>query len=140
VVEALFSARQPDAFQPGRFPPFGRMTRPECYGLPALDGTGLKLGLLDAGSEPVADPGRLDRNLPVAEVRALREMVGTYFPDLHADPHRVTTYRLVRPRVQAGTCPGDIAADYSLAGASSSNLALLDPGRFAGRSAHRSVP
>jgi glycine/D-amino acid oxidase-like deaminating enzyme len=29
---------------------------------------------------------------------------------------------------------GDIAADYSLAGQSSSNLALLDPGRFAGMS------
>jgi sarcosine oxidase len=157
LFSAWFAARQPDAFQPGRFPPFGRTTPPECYGLPALDGTGLKLGLLDARSEPVADPGRLDRNLPVAEIRALRELVGTYFPDLHADPHRVTTYMdgftpdghgLVGPlpgtdRVTVVTglsghgfklapALGDIAADYSLAGRSSSNLALLDPGRFAG--------
>jgi sarcosine oxidase len=161
LFSAWFSARHPDAFQPDRFAPFGRTTPPECYGLPALDGTGLKLGLLDADSEPVTDPGRLDRNLPVAEVRALRAMVGTYFPDLHADPHRVTTYMdgftpdghgLVGPlpgtdRVTVVTglsghgfklAPvlGDIAADYSLAGASSSNLALLDPGRFAGQSAH----
>jgi sarcosine oxidase len=161
LFSAWFSARHPDAFQPGRLPPFGRMTPPESYGLPALDGTGLKLGLLDAGSEPVTDPGRLDRNLAVTEIRALREMVATHFPDLHADPHRVTTYMdgftpdghgLVGPlpgtdrvTVAAGLSGhgfklapalGDIAADYSLAGASSSNLALLDPDRFTAQSAH----
>ena len=156
LLSAWFSAVQPDNFRPDRFPPFARMAAPRCYGLPALDVGGLKLGLLGAANQVVNDPDRPDRSVQIEEVQAFRDVVKECFPGLHPDPRRVTAYMdaytadghgLVGP-LAGTTCVtvviglsghgfklapalGDIAADYSLTGESTLNLALLDPNRFA---------
>jgi len=156
LLSAWFAAIQPANFRRDRFPPFARMAAPRCYGVPAMDEGGLKLGLLGAANRVVNDPDRPDRSVQIEEVQAFRDVVKVCFPGVHPDPRRVTAYMdaytvdghgLVGPLADT-TCVtvavglsghgfklapvlGDIAADYSLRGESTQNLALLDPNRFA---------
>lgn len=158
LLSAWFSAVQPDHFRPDRFPPFARMAAPKCYGMPAMDESGLKLGLLGGAYHIVLDPDRPDRSVQIEEVQTFRDVAKGCFPGVHPDPRRITAYMdaysadghgLVGPL--AGTTRvtiviglsghgfklapalGDIAADYSLTGESTLNLALLDPNRFTNR-------
>lgn len=156
LLSAWFAAIQPDNFRPDRFLPFARMAAPRFYGLPAMDDGGLKLGLLGAANQVVIDPDQPDRSVQIEEVQAFRDVVKECFPDVHPDPRRVTAYMdsytadghgLVGPLADTTRVTvvvglsghgfklspvlGDIAADYSLTGESTQNLALLDPNRFA---------
>lgn len=132
------------------------MAAPRCYGLPALDEGGLKLGILGAANQIVVDPDHRDRSVQIEEVQAFQDVVRECFPGARPDPRRVTAYMdaytadghaLVGP-LAGTTCVtvviglsghgfklapalGEIAADYSLTGESTLNLALLDPNRFA---------
>jgi len=131
LLSAWFSAVQPDNFRPDRFPPFARMAAPRCYGLPALDEGGLKLGILGAANQIVVDPDHRDRSVQIEEVQAFQDVVRECFPGARPDPRRVTAYMdaytaewartrwavsghdlrhrrywVVRSRVQARTCPG----------------------------------
>ncbi|MEV8545493.1 N-methyl-L-tryptophan oxidase [Streptomyces sp. NPDC051572] len=154
-VSAWFLARDRAPFDPATFPCFLRTTPTEWYGLPALDGSGLKLGLSGEVNTPVADPDALDRTIPVEEVQAFRALVAEYFPDLYPDPVRVTGYMegytpdghgivgqlpgedrvtvvtgLSGHGFKLAPALGDIAADHALTGATDSSIALLDPNRF----------
>ncbi|MFI5888259.1 N-methyl-L-tryptophan oxidase [Streptomyces sp. NPDC051554] len=154
-VSAWFLARDRAPFDPATFPCFLRTTATEWYGLPALDGSGLKLGLSGEVNTPVADPDALDRTIPVEEVQAFRALVAEYFPDLYPDPVRVTGYMegytpdghgivgqlpgedrvtvvtgLSGHGFKLAPALGDIAADHALTGATDSSIALLDPNRF----------
>lgn len=156
LLSAWFAATQPANFRPDRFSPFARMAAPRCYGLPAMDEGGLKLGLLGAANQVVNDPDRPDRSVQVEEVQAFRDVVKECLPGVHPDPRRVTAYMDAYTADGHGlvglladtTCVtvvvglsghgfklapvmGDIAADYSLTGESTQNLALLEPNRFA---------
>ncbi|WP_037064420.1 N-methyl-L-tryptophan oxidase [Pseudonocardia acaciae] len=156
-VSAWFPARTPELFAPERFPPFIRSTPTDCYGVPALDGSGVKLGLSEKDNRPVDDPDSLDRHVPIDEVDAFRKVAADYFPDLFADPIRVSAYMegytpdghgLVGPAEGSGRVTvvaglsghgfklapalGDIAADYAVDGTSAHTLDLLDPGRYPG--------
>lgn len=154
-VSAWFLAKEKGLFDPAAFPCFLRATPSEWYGLPTMDGSGLKLGLSGAVNRPVADPNTLDRTVPVEEVQEFRALVAEFFPDLYPDPVRVAAYMegytpdghgLVGPlpgedRVtivtglsghgfKLATALGDVAADYALSGFSDNNIALLEPKRF----------
>lgn len=155
AVSAWFVGKERRAFDPANFPCFIRTAPEEFYGLPAMDGNGLKLGLSGKVNRPVADPDALDRTVPLDEVRAFRELVAESFPSLHPDPVRVNAYmegytpdghgilgRLggnQRLTVVAGLSGhgfklapalGDIAADYALNGTSDKTIPLLSPDRF----------
>ena len=155
VVSAWFAGKEPGAFDPTRFPCFVRATPREFYGLPAMAGNGLKLGLSGAVNRPVPDPDALDRTVPLDEVQTFRELVAESFPGLYPDPIRVSAYmegytrdghgivgRLGgEERITAVTglsghgfklapALGEIAADYALTGSSENTLALLNPDRF----------
>jgi sarcosine oxidase len=154
-VLAWFLARDRALFQPDRLPCFARTTPVEWYALPALDGSGLKLGLNRDMNALVPDPDRLDRSVPVSEVEAFRDLAERYFPDLHPDPVRVSAYMegyTPDGHGLVGLAPGDdrltmvvglsghgfklapafgeIAADFALTGASERSLSLLDPRRY----------
>ncbi|WP_077488706.1 N-methyl-L-tryptophan oxidase [Sinomonas mesophila] len=155
AVSAWFVGKEAGAFDPARFPCFIRATPREFYGLPAMAGNGLKLGLSGAVNRPVADPDALERTVPLDEVQAFRELVTDSFPGLYPDPIRVAAYmdgytrdghgivgRLggeERLTVVTGLSGhgfklapalGEIAADYALASSSDNTLALLNPDRF----------
>ncbi len=155
-VSAWFPARNPEFFRPDRFPPFIRTTPRECYGLAALDGSGLKLGLSSADNADVADPERLERTVPMEEVARFCALVQELLPGLHPEPSRVSAYmegyspdghglvgalpgaeRLTVVAALSGhgfkMAPGlaQVAADFALDGGSPHALALLEPGRFA---------
>jgi sarcosine oxidase len=154
-VLARFVAREQGIFEPDPFPCFARATPVEWYGLPSLDGTGIKLGLSRELNEVVPDPDNLDRSIPISAVQTFCELVLTFFPDVHPDPVRVTGYMeayapdgpglvgcfdgVDRLTMIAGLSGhgfklapalGDIAADCALTGASSRNLEVLNPNRF----------
>ncbi|MEV0288870.1 N-methyl-L-tryptophan oxidase [Kribbella sp. NPDC050820] len=154
-VSAWFVAKERGLFDPATFLCFLRATPAEWYGLPAMDGSGVKLGLSGEVNSPVADPDTLDRTVSVDEVQTFRALAAEFFPDLYPDPVRVTAYMegytpdghgLVgqardEDRVTIATglsghgfklapALGDITADYALTGSSDNNLALLDPNRF----------
>ena len=155
AVSAWFVAKERGAFEPANFPCFIRTTPEEFYGLPAMDGSGLKLGLSGTVNRPVADPDALDRTVPLDEVQAFRKLVAESFPALYPDPVRVAAYmegytrdghgivgRLggeERLTVVTGLSGhgfklapalGEIAADYALEGASKNTIPLLNPDRF----------
>jgi sarcosine oxidase len=154
-VSAWFLAKNRALFRPDRCPCFARTTPLEWYGLPALDGSGLKLGLSKDLNQLVDDPDQLDRSVPLHEVQTFRELAETYFPDLYPDPVRVSAYQeaytpdghgLVgsvpwadRATIAVGLSGhgfklapvlGEIAADLALTGTSTQNLPLLAPGRY----------
>lgn len=155
AVSAWFVAKERGAFDPANFPCFIRTAPVEFYGLPAMDGNGLKLGLSGAVNRPVADPDALDRTVPLDEVQAFRELVAESFPALYPDPVRVAAYmegytqdghgivgrfggeeRLTVVTGLSGhgfklaPALGEIAADYALDGSSDNTISLLNPDRF----------
>jgi sarcosine oxidase len=155
AVSAWFVGKEPGAFDPASFPCFIRATPREYYGLPAMAGNGVKLGLSGAVNRPVADPDALERTVPLDEVQAFRELVAESFPGLHPDPIRVTAYmegytqdghgivgrlggeeRLTAVTGLSGhgfklaPALGEIAADYALNGSSHNTIPLLNPERF----------
>jgi sarcosine oxidase len=155
AVSAWFVGKEPGAFDPANFPCFIRATPREYYGLPAMAGNGVKLGLSGAVNRPVADPDALERTVPLDEVQAFRELVAESFPGLHPDPIRVTAYmegytqdghgivgrlggeeRLTAVTGLSGhgfklaPALGEIAADYALNGSSHNTIPLLNPERF----------
>ncbi|UZX04665.1 N-methyl-L-tryptophan oxidase [Arthrobacter sp. CDRTa11] len=155
AVSAWFVAKERGAFDPANFPCFIRTAPEEYYGLPAMDGNGLKLGLSGTVNRPVPDPDALDRTVPIDEVQAFRELVAQSFPALYPDPVRVAAYMegytpdghgIVGPlgggeRLTVVTglsghgfklapALGEIAADYVLNGSSHNTIPLLSPERF----------
>jgi sarcosine oxidase len=155
AVSAWFVAKERGAFDPANFPCFIRTAPEEFYGLPAMSGNGLKLGLSGTVNRPVADPDALDRTVPLDEVQAFRELVAESFPALYPDPVRVTAYmegytrdghgivgrlggeeRLTIATGLSGhgfklaPALGEIAADYAVDGFSDNTIPLLNPDRF----------
>ena len=155
AVSAWFVTKERGAFDPANFPCFIRTTPEEFYGLPAMDGNGLKLGLSGTVNRLVDDPDALDRTVPIDEMKAFRQLVADSFPALYPDPVRVAAYmegythdghgivgRLGREdRITVLTALsghgfklapalGEIAADYALHGASDNTIPLLSPDRF----------
>lgn len=155
AVSAWFVSKERGAFDPADFPCFIRTAPEEFYGLPAMAGNGLKLGLSGTVNRPVADPDALDRTVPLDEVQAFRELVAESFPALYPDPVRVTAYMEGYTRDGHGIVGrlggeerltivtglsghgfklapalGEIAADYALDGSSHNTIPLLNPNRF----------
>ncbi|MDR6687768.1 sarcosine oxidase [Arthrobacter sp. 1088] len=155
AVSAWFVTKERGAFDPANFPCFIRTTPEEFYGLPAMDGNGLKLGLSGTVNRLVADPDALDRTVPVDEITAFRQLVADSFPALYPDPVRVAAYmegytqdghgivgRLgSEDRISVLTglsghgfklapALGEIAADYALQGASDNTIPLISPDRL----------
>ncbi|MET4538603.1 sarcosine oxidase [Arthrobacter bambusae] len=164
AVSAWFITKERGAFDPATFPSFIRTTPEEFYGLPAMSGNGLKLGLSGTVNRPVADPDALDRTVPIDEIEAFRELVADSFPALYPDPVRVTAYmegytpdghgivgqpgHEERITVITGLSGhgfklapifGDIAADYALHGASVNTIPVLNPDRFLAVPARRRI-
>lgn len=162
AVSAWFVTKERGAFDPANFPCFIRTTPDEFYGLPAMNGNGLKLGLSGTVNRPVTDPDALDRTVPMDEIEAFRELVADSFPALYPDPVRVSAYMegytpdghgIVghhgsEERISVVTglsghgfklAPifGDIAADYALQGDSSNTIPALNPHRFLSLTARR---
>ena len=155
AVSAWFVAKERGAFEPANFPCFIRTAPEEYYGLPAMEGNGLKLGLSGTVNRPVPDPDALDRTVPLDEVQGFRELVAESFPALYPDPVRVAAYMegytqdghgiVGRPggeeRLTVVTglsghgfklapALGEIAADYALDGSSDKTIPQLNPDRF----------
>ena len=91
-VQAWFAATDHAAFDPKRFPVFRRYGPTPCYGLPSLDGLGVKLGLTAAQNRPVGDPDQLDRTVSVTELHTFRERVARVLHGVYPDPYRVGAY------------------------------------------------
>ncbi|MQA78508.1 MAG: N-methyl-L-tryptophan oxidase [Streptosporangiales bacterium] len=91
-VQAWFPARDPSLFRADRCPVFIRLTPLHCYGLPATDGSGLKLGLSYEDNLPVDDPRALDRTVTVAELEKFRDTARRLLPQVYPDPTRVSAY------------------------------------------------
>lgn len=155
AVSAWFVTKERGAFDPANFPCFIRTTPEEFYGLPAMDGNGLKLGLSGTVNRLVDDPDALDRTVPIDEMKAFRQLVADSFPALYPDPVRVAAYMegytqdghgivgrlggedritvltgLSGHGFKLAPALGEIAADYALHGASDSTIPLLSPERF----------
>lgn len=155
AVSAWFVTKERGAFDPANFPCFIRTTPEEFYGLPAMDGNGLKLGLSGTVNRLVADPDALDRTVPVDEMTAFRQLVADSFPALYPDPVRVAAYMegytqdghgivgrlgsedritvltgLSGHGFKLAPALGEIAADYALQGASDNTIPLISPDRF----------
>ncbi|MFW0773222.1 N-methyl-L-tryptophan oxidase [Paenarthrobacter nitroguajacolicus] len=155
AVSAWFVAKERGAFDPAGFPCFIRTTPEEFYGLPAMSGNGLKLGLSGTVNLPVGDPDALDRTVPIEEVKPFRELVADSFPALYPDPVRVSAYMEGYTRDGHGVVGqlgggegitvvtglsghgfklaptfGEIAADYALHGGSTNTIPVLNPDRF----------
>ena len=155
AVSAWFVAKERGAFDPANFPCFIRTTPEEFYGLPAMDGNGLKLGLSGTVNRLVDDPDALDRTVPIDEMKAFRQLVADSFPALYPDPVRVAAYMegytqdghgivgrlggedritvltgLSGHGFKLAPALGEIAADYALHGASDNTIPLLSPDRF----------
>lgn len=155
AVSAWFVTKERGAFDPANFPCFIRTTPEEFYGLPAMDGNGLKLGLSGTVNRLVDDPDALDRTVPIDEMKAFRQLVADSFPALYPDPVRVAAYMegytqdghgivgrlggedritvltgLSGHGFKLAPALGEIAADYALHGASDNTIPLLSPDRF----------
>jgi sarcosine oxidase len=91
-VQAWFPARDPARFAPGRCPVFIRVSGTRCYGLPAMDGSGLKLGLHAVDNRVVPDPDALDTGIGMDELAALRAAAAEVLPGVHPEPTRVSAY------------------------------------------------
>lgn len=88
-VQAWFAARDPRLFSPERCPVFVRVGPVDCYGIPATDGSGLKLGLSAADNRLVPDPDRLARTVTVDELAKFRDTAARLLPAVYPDPIRV---------------------------------------------------
>lgn len=153
-VQAWFPARDPALFRWDRCPVFIRLTPLHCYGLPAADGSGLKLGLSYDDNLPVDDPRALDPTVTMTELAKMRDVARRLLPQVHPEPVRVSAYMegytadqhaLVGPlpgsdrvTVLAGfsghgfkLAPafGELGADSALGTADSRPIPQLDPSR-----------
>ena len=159
--ENYFEADIPADFEARRFPPFIAHLPHEFgfmpYGLPSLDGSGVKVALHGGPrfdpdqaeripDEPVIESVRrfMQRYLPAANGRLISSRVCLYTmtPDEHFVLDAHPEYRNV---VIASCCSGhgfkfspvlgQIAADLALAGMTEHDISLFTLGRFAGESA-----
>ncbi len=161
-VQAWFPARDPALFAPERCPVFIRVSRVHCYGLPAMDGSGLKLGLSANDNRPVEDPDALDPRVGLDELAAFRAAAAAVLPGVHPDPIRVSAFMegyTADGHGIVGQLPGGarvtllvgfsghgfklapvfgaLGADLVLGQSTVPSLPLLDPSRFLGGSGLR---
>ncbi|HEX6445169.1 MAG TPA: N-methyl-L-tryptophan oxidase [Streptosporangiales bacterium] len=91
-VQAWFPGRDPARFAPDRCPVFIRVSGTRCYGLPAMDGSGLKLGLHAVDNRVVPDPDALDTRIGTDELAAFRTAAAEVLPGVYPEPTRVSAY------------------------------------------------
>lgn len=158
IVLTWFAARQPELYEPGRFPIFirdGAADRSDhMSGMPSVDGAGVKVSGENYHAT-VMDPDSLERSVKVTDLDYTRDAVGRVLPGLYPYPIRVSAYMdgytpdghaLVgalpgndRVIVLAGFSGhgfkmspviGDITADLLLDGKTDRPVDHLAPGRF----------
>lgn len=158
IILTWFAAKQPELYEPARFPIFirdGAADRSDhMSGMPTVDGAGVKVSG-EAFHAPVPDPDALGRSVSAAELASTRAAVGRVLPGLYPHPIRVSVHMdgytpdghaLVGPlpgadrvTVLAGFSGhgfkmspviGDIAADFLLEGKTDRPVDHLAPGRF----------
>jgi len=157
-IQAWFAATSRLAIDPETFPVFSRYGATPCYGLPSLDGLGIKLGLTSTDNRPVNDPDSVNRTVTVEEVQTFRERLALVLRGLHPDPYRVSAYvegytpdghALVGPlpvsdrvSIMVGfsgsgfkfaAAMGEVGADLALRGTSGLMPAAMRLDRFPGR-------
>lgn len=149
-----FEAGDPAWYGPDRFPVFVRQLENGFgYGLPALDGRTVKVGLHHGGAITTADA--VGRTIHAEDIAPLAEVVRQHLPGLRPDPVRgiVCLYTNTpdghfvvgplpdRPNVTlVSACSGhgykfapvlgQVAADLVLDGRTDHPIALFDPTRF----------
>lgn len=155
--ENYFEAAVPAEYEPGKFPVFIAHLPDEYgfmpYGLPSLDGSGVKVGLHGGApfdpdtperqpDESVVDEVRtfLRRHLPGADGRHLLSRVCLY--TMTPDEHFILDVHPEHPNVVIASCcsghgfkfspiTGKIACDLALTGATEHDISLFRASRFA---------
>lgn len=92
IVQAWFPARDPALFQPERCPVFIRVSPVACYGIPATDGSGLKLGVFTEENAVLANPDDFAAGVAVESLQSFRDTATRLLPQVYPDPIRVSTY------------------------------------------------
>ncbi|MFD2923055.1 N-methyl-L-tryptophan oxidase [Halobacillus naozhouensis] len=92
LVLTWFSAKDITKFYPKNFPIFARMRKGfRLTGAPTLDGTMVKASNTK-NPELIEDPGQLNRDVKVEELREVGEAVKELIPDLIPEPVRASVY------------------------------------------------
>jgi sarcosine oxidase len=156
VVLTWFVPDRLEDYLPDRFPAFIRDTDDlHVYGVPALDGASVKVAVGDVWGD-IPSPRELTRDLDEQALRPISDAVARLLPGLYPDPMRFGVWMegytpdrtaLVGPLPQSPSIVvlggfsghgfkmapvfGQIARDLALDGATSFDLARMDPTRFA---------
>ncbi|WP_269410174.1 N-methyl-L-tryptophan oxidase [Lentibacillus daqui] len=92
LVLTWFPAKNIDQFKPENFPIFARMRKDfRLTGAPTLDGTMVKASNTKNPAN-VPDPGQLDRDVSLDELKEVSEYVKELIPGLIPDPVRASVY------------------------------------------------
>jgi sarcosine oxidase len=157
IVNAYFAPARPDLWTSERGAPDFLLTVPEgsFYGMPSIEGVGLKIGRHDNGEPTTARTIR--RDVDAAEIDELRAVLDRYMPGASGPVTRVITcmYTMTpdeqyiiephaaHPQVIYGCgCSGtsykfsgvigEMLADLALTGATGYDTGFVSSGRFAG--------
>src|SRR5699024_7370758 len=92
LVLTWFAAKNIDDFRPDKFPIFARMRKDiRLTGTPTLDGTMVKASnTKDPGIVP--EPGNLNRDVSLEELKEVSDAVRELIPNLVPDPVRASVY------------------------------------------------
>ena len=82
TVNGYFQPDRPDLWSIDRGAPTFLMNVPEgsFYGIPAVDGVGLKIGMFGGKGTAVTTPRTIDRHIDDSEIGALRNVLDRYMP------------------------------------------------------------
>ncbi|MGH7918477.1 MAG: N-methyl-L-tryptophan oxidase [Candidatus Dormibacteraceae bacterium] len=93
IFTTWWPALDASAFVAERFPIFIRERGGlHVYGIPTIDGVGVKLGLVAQGGFG-SDPDHLDRTVPPADLSGISEVVQRWFTGLYPEPCRIGVYQ-----------------------------------------------
>lgn len=155
ITTCWFPAREPARYALSRMPIVIRCGTPGFSCFPAVDRVSVKVSVHHADRPHVRTPDDLPRSAPDDVLHIARETVRELMPGLHPDPIRIGTYAdcftpdhhgLVGPLPGHGNVTvlggfsghgfklspaiGEVAADLVLGGATTHQIAHLDPSRF----------
>ncbi|MFN8541132.1 MAG: N-methyl-L-tryptophan oxidase, partial [Thermomicrobiales bacterium] len=156
IVNAYFAPTRPDIWTSERGAPDFLLTVPEgsFYGMPSIEGVGLKIGRHDNGEQTTARTIR--RDVDAAEVAYLRNVLDRYMPGASGPVTQVATCMytmtpdeqyIIEPHAEhpqviygcgcSGTSYkfsgviGDMLADLALTGFTTYDMAFISSNRFA---------
>lgn len=152
-ISAWYLPKQPETFSNG--PAFIRTGPKHFYGVPSLDGYGVKLGVTAEHHQLVPNADELDVTVTEDDLRALTEMIAEYLPHLDPAPIRTQAYMEAYTRDRhpiVGLAPGtenvvvlgsfsghgfklapamgEIGADLAIDGRTQHPIGVFDPQRL----------